>query len=372
MPDRYTLTNACVLLADAELVPGVVPIAGDRIGASADGPNVDLRHLNVAPGFVDLQVNGGGNRLFNDTPDETTLGVIVEAHARFGTTSLLPVFMTGPQSGMRAAIGAVARYRRSGRPGIEGIHFEGPLFSPEKLGIHTPLHRSDDFPLSLLREEVPTLITFAPEVASARQLAQLHKPGVRLACGHSNATAREADNAINAGVLLATHLFNAMSQLGSREPGVTGAYLANDNAWVNFICDGHHVDYRSLRVAWRAKPTGRAFLVTDAMPPVGGEPRDFQLGDSAIKVDNGCCRDAAGVLAGSALDMASAVRNCVTYLGVPLAEALRMASTYPARYFGIDNEVGAIAPGLRANLVIFDDDVNVQGIVRDGTLTWFE
>ena len=362
----YTLTSDAVLLPDGEPTRGAVHVDGMQIVASA--ANETVLHLDehiIAPGFVDLQVNGGGDVLFNDSPTPDAVRTIVSAHTRFGTTTLLPTFMTGPVADMSRAAAAVAKLMTSPTSGVGGIHFEGPAFSPLKLGIHDPRHRLDHFPLETLIEGLPTLVTLAPEVAGSTCIRALCAHGVRVSAGHSNATAAAARDAIEAGVSLATHLFNAMSQFGSREPGVTGTFLARDDAWVDFICDGQHVDFASLKVAARAKPRGKCLLVTDAMPPLGGQQTSFGLGEMAAEARDGACWLPNGTLAGSVLDLATAVRNCINHLGVTPGDALRMASTWPAQFMGFDDR-GEITPGRRADLVVLTPNFEVRAVVRAG------
>lgn len=331
---------------------------------------IDLDGRSVAPGFIDIQVNGGGGRLFNASPDVETLRQIVLAHRRFGTTNLLPTFITADSTSMRRATAAVRDYLQQGERGILGIHFEGPFISPEKPGAHDKRYvrppNADDIGIICSLGTGVTLLTLAPEVVPPDLISTLLERGLLLSLGHSNATYRQAMQAFAAGIRGTTHLFNAMSQFASREPGVVGAALDDANSWTGIIVDGHHVDFAAVRVAWRAKPRGKMLLVTDAMPPVGSAVTTFALGEHVIAVREGRCVTEDGVLAGSALDMATAVRNCVQKVGIPIDEALRMASTYPAEFLGLDAVLGHIAPGYRANLTIFDDRMQVSAVVVEG------
>jgi len=363
------LINATVHTGDAVLPDAAVLIAGDRIAdvrAVRDVPaGVPVRDLGggvLAPGFIDLQVNGGGGVLFNDAPDVDTLRRIARAHRRFGTTGLLPTLITDSRDVRRAAVAAVRQALADGEPGgILGLHLEGPHINAERRGVHDArfIGPPDDADIALITALGPgrTLVTLAPEVVPADTIHALAAAGVRVAAGHTAATWEQMRAGLKAGVCAVTHLYNAMSQLAGREPGAVGAALAEDSCSCGIIVDGHHVHDAAVRLAWKAKPPGTLFLVTDAMPPVGAPEADFTLYGETVTVRDGRCISANGRLAGSALDMATAVRNCVRRIGIPLDEALRMAATYPAHVMGMDDRRGRIAPGLAADLVHLDDDL---------------
>jgi N-acetylglucosamine-6-phosphate deacetylase len=367
--DVYTgenvVTDRALVLSGGKVVDLV---SLDQISGSAV---IDMHGLSVAAGFIDLQVNGGGDVLFNQEPSVEGLECIVRAHRRFGTTHLLPTFITGSENGMRNATVAVRSYFSQGKKGILGIHYEGPFLSPSKAGVHDISYmqssiNSTFFETLLLNSNGVVMVTLAPEIVPLGDIAKLADMGVRVAIGHSAADGATCLAAIRAGASCATHLYNAMSALTSREPGVVGAFLASDNVWVDFIADGHHVDFTSLRAAVNAKPKGKSFVVTDAMPPVGGSAGGYELGPYKVKVVQGKCVTDDGVLAGSALDMATAVRNCIQKMSVPKDEALRMASTYPAQYIGVDGQYGALLPGYSASLAVFDNELNVFRTMIDG------
>ena len=309
----------------------------------------------LAPGFIDVQVNGGGDVLFNDTPSPEAIRAIVAAHRRFGTTSLLPTLISDTTERMRAASDAL-RTAMTGEPGVLGIHFEGPFLSPERAGVHH---------VALLREPTPedvdivlaprpgaTLVTLAPERVPAGFIARLAAAGVRIALGHSMATYAETRAALAEGLTGFTHLFNAMRPLASREPGPIAAALETPGAFYGLIADGEHVAPPMLRLALRG--VGQPMLVTDAMPPVGGTGRSFTLCGKEILVRDGRCTTPDGTLAGAALDMASAVRNCVRLLGLDLPGALRLASAAPAAFLGVADRLGHLAPGRRADMVALE------------------
>jgi N-acetylglucosamine-6-phosphate deacetylase len=317
----------------------------------------------LAPGFIDLQVNGGGDVLFNDVPTPEGVAAIVAAHRRFGTTAMLPTLITDTRETMRAARQAIAVAMRD-RPEVLGIHFEGPFLSPERAGIHDPgLTRTPDAAdVAFLTAPFSgaTLVTLAPERVPAGFIATLRRAGIRAALGHSAATYEETKAAFDTGLRGVTHLFNAMPPLAAREPGPVVAALETPGVWYGLIVDGIHVAPPMLRLALRGR--GQPLLVTDAMPPVGGSQAEFRLQGQLVQLRDGRLTNAEGRLAGSALDMASAVRHCVRLLDLPLPGALRLASTAPAAALGLSDRLGRLKPGYRADLVALDPDaVQVLG-----------
>jgi N-acetylglucosamine-6-phosphate deacetylase len=371
--------HAKVLTADGFRNDVAVLVGGDRIEAivGADDARLhraDVRDLSghlLLPGFIDCQVNGGGGVLFNDAPTVETIRRIGEAHLRFGTTGFLPTLISDDADVMRAAIAAVDAAIREGVPGVLGIHLEGPYLSAERRGVHdaakfrTPDASEIDLVASLANGV--TLLTLAPEQVSPATIRALTERGVIVAAGHTAARYAETRAALYAGLRGFTHLYNAMSPLASREPGAVGAALEDSGSWCGIVADGYHVHPASLRIVLAAKPRGKVFLVTDAMPPVGGDVETFTLGGIAIACRDGRCETPDGVLAGSALDMGSAVRNATASLGIAFDEAARMASAYPADFLGIANAAGRIAPGLRADFVVLDEALGVREVFIGGT-----
>jgi N-acetylglucosamine-6-phosphate deacetylase len=309
----------------------------------------------LAPGFVDLQVNGGGDVLFNDSPTLETILKIAAAHRKFGTTALLPTFITDTREKTLAAIAAAQQALRI-EPSVLGIHLEGPHLSPEKPGVHDPslMRPPNDEDIEWLCSdwEGTRLITLAPERVPQGFIAKLVSAGWHVSLGHSAATYAETCLAIAEGLSGFTHLFNAMRPLGSREPGPIAAALETPGVWYGLIVDGCHVSPPMLRLALRG--VGHPVLITDAMPPVGGSRSSFHLYGREVQVVEGVCRSADGTLAGTALDMATAVRNCVKLLQVSLPDALRFASSNPAKFIGLGQVLGKLAPGYRADLVAID------------------
>ena len=342
--------NAAVVIDGAQ-VAGIMP--RDEVPSG-----VAVRALDgawLAPGFIDIQVNGGGDVLFNDHPTPEGIATIAAAHRRFGTTGLLPTLISDTPEKMRAALAAVDAI--IGRePGVLGIHLEGPFLSPEKPGVHNVRvlrePTREDAALLTAPHQGVTLVTLAPEQVPAGFIAELVGAGVRVSLGHSMATYAQTRAAMAEGLSGFTHLFNAMRPLTSRDPGPIPAALESPNAWFGMIVDGVHVDPAVLRLALRGR--ARPILVTDAMPPVGGKRPTFALYGEEIMVKDEACARRDGTLAGAYLDMATAVRNAVRLLGVTLEDALRMASTHPAGFIGLGDVLGRLAPGYRADVVAFD------------------
>ena len=366
------LTNARVLTAHGWRDDLAVLVEGERIAALLphDHPQVraaqllDLAGALLVPGFIDVQVNGGGGALFNAAPTVETIRTIGAAHRRFGTTGFLPTLISDGTDVMRAALAAVEQAFDEGVPGLLGIHLEGPYLAPERKGVHDPkwfhVPGEDELELLCAPHRGVRLVTLAPERVPHDVIARLAAAGVIVNAGHTAADHATVRAALAAGVRGFTHLFNAMTPLGSREPGVVGAALDDPGSWCGIIVDGHHVHPTSLRNAIAAKPRGRTLLVTDAMPPVGADDPSYVLNGETIIAKDGICQTANGVLAGSALDMATAVRNTVEMLGLPLDEAVRMASSYPADFLGLGASHGRIAVGYRADLVAMDAGCNVR------------
>jgi N-acetylglucosamine-6-phosphate deacetylase len=349
------------VLLDGAHITAVLPASDPQV---RDAQQHDLAGATLLPGFIDVQVNGGGGVLFNDAPTVETIRQIGVGHRRYGTTGFLPTLISDDADVMRAALDAVEQALAEGVPGLLGIHLEGPYLAPARKGVHDPkffrVPDADELALLCAPHRGVRLITLAPDQMPTASIGALAASGVIVCAGHTAADYATTRAALDAGVRGFTHLFNAMTPFGSREPGVVGAALDDAESWCGIIADGHHVHPVSLRVAIAAKARGKMVLVTDAMPPVGADNPEYTLNGETIIVKDGICQTASGTLAGSALDMAGAVRNAVDMLHLPLDEAARMASTYPADFLGLGATHGRIAAGCQADLVALDADYRVR------------
>jgi N-acetylglucosamine-6-phosphate deacetylase len=354
--DRFH-DDAALIVEDGR-VAAIVPHAGSR------GPTIDAGGLTLAPGFIDWQVNGGGGALLNADPSIPTIRAIATAHARFGTTALLPTLITDTPQATRATRAAIATALSEGVPGVVGVHFEGPHLTLARKGAHDPalirpMTRADRDLLTAPAGGV-TLTTLAPENASPDDIRALAAAGVIVSLGHSDAGFDRAMQAFDAGARAVTHLFNAMSPLGHRAPGLVGAALDHPDVWCGLIADGWHVHPAAIRAALRSKP-GRITLVTDAMPTVGWDGAAFALNGREVRRVDGRLTLEDGTLAGSDLDMASAVRFMVRQVGADLADALRMASRHPAKLLGLTTR-GHLHPGARADIVALDAGLHARRV----------
>lgn len=341
-------------------------VAEGRIVAEAPlgAARIDLGGGWLLPGFIDTQVNGGGGVLFNDDPSVATIRRIGAAHARFGTTAFLPTLISDTLDQVNRAMRATEQAIADGVPGVVGIHIEGPFLNPARKGTHDAgrfltLHAESIALLGSLKLG-RTLVTLAPEMCTPADIAALVAAGVIVSAGHSDASYHTMRDAFDAGVTGVTHLFNAMSPLHHREPGVVGAAIENQRIYAGLIVDGHHVAPAALRIALAARPHDRFMLVTDAMSPVGTDAASFTLQGKTIRVRDGACVEENGTLAGSALDMATGVRNAVTMLGLDVADAAGMASASPAAFLSLADR-GSLRPGARADMVWLDADLMPRG-----------
>ncbi|HEX6784479.1 MAG TPA: N-acetylglucosamine-6-phosphate deacetylase [Sphingomicrobium sp.] len=369
---RTALINGRVVLPDGNRDGISVLIEDDRIAVIGESvpdnvDKIDLAGETLLPGFIDIQVNGGGGRLFNTDPSVQTIEVMAAAHRRFGTTGLLPTLISDDLSVVATAIQAVDAAIERGVPGILGIHIEGPFLSNIRRGIHlaSKLQQFDDRFVEVLcsARNGHTLVTVAPECISPNQISRLVEAGVIVAAGHSDADYETVRAALDAGVTGFTHVFNAMSQLTNRAPGMVGAALEDESVFAGIIVDGHHLHPATFRVALQAKGVERLMLVTDAMATVGADDDEFILQGRAIRREGDRLISAEGKLAGSTLTMAAAVANAVDQGRLSLASAAKMASSTPAHFLGIGGDTGEIAVGRRADLVAIRDDFTV-------TRTW--
>jgi len=353
--ENFLLDHAVVV--EGERIAAIVPYAERPQGAARD-----LAGGLLAPGYIDVQVNGGGGVLFNEDPTPEAIARIAAAHRKHGTVGLLPTLVTDAPQVMTAAIAATREARRR-TPATLGLHLEGPFLDPRRRGAHELKYIRDlapgDVETIVDADCGAVMVTLAPNRVGAASIAELARRGVLVSLGHSEASYEQARAAIQAGARAFTHLFNAMSAPVGREPGMVGAALDLADAFVGIIADGHHVHEANLRIALAAKRHDRFMLISDAMPPTVGGPDHFDLQGRRVTRVNGCLRLDDGTLAGSVLTMDEAVRYVVNVVGVDLGDALAMASRVPATFLRRDNELGRIAPGHLASLVHLDDELRV-------------
>ncbi|MEI8718163.1 N-acetylglucosamine-6-phosphate deacetylase [Mesorhizobium sp. ISC11] len=376
MSNRFALTGARIFdgddwheghalvvrdgLVEAILPTGAVP---------SDIALVDAGDGLLVPGFVDLQVNGGGGVMLNDHPDVASIETICRAHAPFGTTALLPTLITDTPAITAAAVAAGEAAARQKVPGFLGLHLEGPHLSVARKGAHDPalirpMTDADQAMLIAARQKLPVLLTtIAPESVEPARVAALTKAGVIVSLGHSDTGYATASAFAAAGASMVTHLFNAMSQIGNREPGLAGAAIDIGTLSAGLIADGIHVDPATIKIALRAKQgPARIVLVTDAMATIGTDMTSFTLNGRTIYRRHGSLRLGDGTLAGADLDMISAIRFTHRVIGVELSEALRMASLYPAQAIGQSHRLGRFANGTAADIVALSDDLDPKGV----------
>jgi len=374
---RYAIIGKRVFTGERMIDDGAVLIDGAEIEgvmARADVPLdvelIDRSDCLIAPGFIDMQVNGGGGILFNDDPSADAMRLVYDAQKPFGTVYYLPTIITPP---IATTLDFWTGFHTSARRGLRsvlGLHLEGPYISKEKSGVHDHayIRPATDAELKRIleaRADMPCLMTVAPESITPAQIGKLVHAGVIVSLGHSNTTYDQAMAAFDAGVTMVTHLYNAMSPLEHRAPGVVGAALNARDVFAGIIVDGYHVDYAAVELAYKLLGD-RLVLVTDAMPPLGApDMKSFKLSDREVFVAEGRCVDATGRLAGASIDLASCVRNSVQHAGVRLEDALRMASYSPARVMRMDR-LGQIKPGYLPSLTLLDDDLVAQAVVIEG------
>jgi N-acetylglucosamine-6-phosphate deacetylase len=357
--DGYRWHKNAVILIDYGVVHGIAP----RDQTAGDWPTeVMPSGTMLAAGFIDLQVNGGGGVLLNDEPTPDAVRAIARAHRRYGTTSCLPTLISDTPAKAKAAIAAAKSL--VGTDGILGLHLEGPFISPSRPGIHRTDYilaaTADDLDwLVELSAVGSSMVTLAPECVPAGFVKTLASSGIRVSVGHSEATADTLIRAIGEGLSGVTHLFNAMPSMSAREPGIVGVALTDTRLIAGIILDGIHVDPLVARAAFSAKGPGNIALVSDAMPTVGTEQDHFELMGRRIQLQNGRLVSENGTLAGAHLDLATAVKNAVTLVGISLDDALRAASLVPARFLGIESHRGTLTAGAQADIVAITTNLDV-------------
>jgi len=357
------IENALVSIIDDKIV---------GVRGNSKRPNTSTKTMFapiVAPGFIDLQINGAMDIQFTDNPSVKAVSAIVEGARKGGTAHVLPTFTSSPGDRYKKALSAVESSRQLGILGILGMHLEGPFLSPEKPGIHDARHIREitEADISNLSEFSggKLLVTLAPECQADGSIKKLNSRGVVVFAGHSNASSKEIEVAENEGLRGATHLFNAMSQLNSRSPGVVGGVLFSNTLYAGIIPDGHHVSWENIGIAIKSL-SGRIFLVTDAMSTLAGTQHDIIIHGKKVRLVNGMLTDDTGRLAGAHISMDACVRNVVEKLNIPLQTTFEMVSKIPAEVLGLDNELGAIKTGYRASMTLLSESCEALGVVVDG------
>ncbi|MCB5359331.1 N-acetylglucosamine-6-phosphate deacetylase [Vibrio lentus] len=358
------LTDHAVVIEN-ELIKKVCPISELPEGIEVR----DLDGANLSPGFIDLQLNGCGGVMLNDEITADTMQIMHKANLKSGCTSFLPTLITSSDDDMRAVITAAREYHNQYQNQSLGLHLEGPYLNVAKKGIHSVDHirKSDSEMIELICEnsDLVAKVTLAPELNDPEHIERLRKAGVVVSIGHTNATYAEARQGFESGITFATHLFNAMTPMVGREPGVVGAIYDTPEVYAGIIADGFHVDYANIRIAHKIKGE-KLVLVTDATAPAGADMEYFIFVGKKVYYRDGKCVDENGTLGGSALTMIEAVQNTVEHAGIALDEALRMATLYPATAIGVESKLGRIKKGMVANLAVFDRDFNVKATVVNG------
>jgi len=348
-----------------------VRIEGSQIAAVFDTAPAGAARIDglLAPGFIDIQVNGGGGALFNDAPALDTLRTITAAHRKFGVTGIMATLISDSREKTAAALDAVSAAFEAGVEGLIGLHLEGPWLSEPRRGVHPAenLRALDETDLIMLtaRRGFPLMVTVAPERVSPEDIATLTGEGVCVSLGHTAADAATVEAALSAGATCFTHLFNAMPAMESRSPGPVGVALAHAETFAGLILDGIHVHPTTARAAFNAKAARRMILVSDAMATVGADRPEMSLFGETVSLSQGALRTPSGTLAGAHLDMSAAVRNALAMLKASEAQALRMATRTPAEFLGLDDR-GRIAPGARADFVLLDQMFQPQGVWISG------
>jgi N-acetylglucosamine-6-phosphate deacetylase len=371
---KQALVGARIFTGEEFLDDYALVIAGEKIEAlvpraqlDSSIPQTDLAGGILSPGFIDLQVNGGGGAFFTNDTTVSAVQTMLDGHRPTGTTSLMPTLVSDTREVHQAGVKAVADAVAAGIKGILGIHVEGPFFDMARRGAHNEryIRKMEQADIDWLvasvksQHDFKVILTLAPEHAARGQIKQLTSAGVVVCAGHTDAHYDDVVAGLKEGLSGFTHLYNAMRPTIGREPGVVGAALDDPNSWCGIIIDGYHVHAASARIAYAAKPKGKVYLVTDSMSTVGSPVKSFQMYGETIYEKDGCLVNAEGRLAGSAIGMIDAVRLNTQWVGVALEESLRMASLYPAQYMQVDNYLGRIATNYRADLVHFTDDFRV-------------
>ena len=358
--DHKLLDNKALLI-DGENIIGIVD--------KNDVPdNIKLQKLNggiLSPGFIDLQVNGGGGKLFNNSPDKESLDEIIKAHQHFGTTSIMPTVISDSLNVLQRCTSTISNEINNNKS-LLGVHIEGPFFNVKYRGVHQKQYintiNNDYLSLFESLQGFPVMLTLAPECISTKQLKHLKSLGFKILAGHTDASYDQLEEAIKYGLDGFTHLFNAMGQISAREPGVVGSALNFNNTSASIIVDLHHVHPSLIEMSYKQKPKGKLFFVSDSMATINhGEP-SFELYDEVVSESNGRLINSEGKLAGSSITQIDAIKNAYTSCNIPLSDAIAMATSYPAEYLGVGDYLGSLKANYRADLAHFDIDFNVKNV----------
>ena len=358
--DHKLLDNKALLI-DGENIIGIV--------AKNDIPdNIKIQQLNggiLSPGFIDLQVNGGGGKLFNNSPEKESLDEIIKAHQHFGTTSIMPTVISDSLNVLQRCTSTISNEINNNKS-LLGVHIEGPFFNVKYRGVHQKQYintiNNDYLNLFESLQGFPVMLTLAPECISIKQLKHLKSLGFKILAGHTDASYDQLEEAIKYGLDGFTHLFNAMGQISAREPGVVGSALNFNNTSASIIVDLHHVHPSLIEMSYKQKPKGKLFFVSDSMATINhGEP-SFELYDEVVSESNGRLINSEGKLAGSSITQIDAIKNAYTSCNIPLRDAIAMATSYPAEYLGVDDYLGSLKANYRADLAHFDIDFNVKNV----------
>lgn len=372
----YALKNAKIYTGEGIVSGKIVVINGNKIDKIVDEvpegtEAIDLKGKILAPGFIDLQLNGCGGVNFNDEISLETFKLMHKTNLKTGTTSYLPTLITTSDENIEKALELCDKTPNLEETGVLGLHIEGPYISVPKKGIHNEKYirvMADEIIHKIAEKgsKVTKIMTIAPENAKVEHLKELDASGIKLAIGHTNATYDEVMEKIEY-FKMVTHLFNAMSGFTSREPGVLGAIFDYKNLNCGIIVDGVHCHYRSAKVA-KDILKEKLFLVTDAVAPVGTNMEYFIFEGNKVLYKDGKCISPDGTLGGSALTMIEGVQNLVNHVGVTLEEALLMASTYPAKAINVDDRYGYVKEGYIADLVVLDENLKISNMITKGKL----
>jgi len=357
------LTNHAIVV-DEKVIKSITPVVDLDVSIQ----QIDLKGENLCPGFIDLQLNGCGGVMFNNQISEQTLEVMQAANLRSGCTSYLPTLITSSDDDMKTALEVTRNFMLKTENEVLGLHLEGPYLSLQKKGIHrAEFIRSPDtnmVDLICKNADIVTKVTVAPENTSSAVIRQLSQAGIVVSMGHTNATYQQAKQAIDDGASFATHLFNAMTPMTGREPGVVGAIYDND-IYAGIIVDGFHVAYENVRISKKIMGD-KLILVTDATAPAGADIEQFDFVGTTVYYKDGKCFGADGTLGGAAVTMIESIEQSVKYVGIELDEAIRMATLYPAKAISQQHKLGSIESGKVANLAVFNDQYQVTATVVNG------